>query len=121
MAAIFISLSIGLPWLGALLVWWTGNSRPRTQHALAIGFSVAAGLASLALLPFSGDRVSLVLPVGGGFGEFTFVPDGLGLFLAAIATIIGCLAVISQKTNINRRLLVSTRPAMAPIKNNIME
>ncbi len=94
MAAIFISLSIGLPWLGALLVWWTGNSRPRTQHALAIGFSVAAGLASLALLPFSGDRVSLVLPVGGGFGEFTFVPDGLGLFLAAIATIIGCLAVI---------------------------
>lgn len=35
-------------------------------------------------------RVSL----GGIFGDLTFVPDGLGVFLAAVATVIGSLAVI---------------------------
>ena len=33
-------------------------------------------------------------PAGGAFGDLTFVPDGLGVFLAAVATVIGSLAVI---------------------------
>jgi NADH-quinone oxidoreductase subunit L len=34
------------------------------------------------------------LGAGGAFGDFTFVPDGLGAFLAAVATCIGSLAVV---------------------------
>jgi NADH-quinone oxidoreductase subunit L len=32
--------------------------------------------------------------MGGVFGDFTFIPDGLGVFLSVIATVIGSLAVI---------------------------
>ena len=56
MAAILISLCIGLPWVGALLVWWTGNSRTPTAASLAIIFSVSAGAASLALFLIPGTR-----------------------------------------------------------------
>lgn len=94
MIAWLILLTIGLPWLGALLVWWVGDRRPAAQNALAVIFALAAGLAALALLPFTTDKVVLRLPVGGVFGDFTFVPDGLGVFLAAVATVIGSLAVI---------------------------
>jgi NADH-quinone oxidoreductase subunit L len=87
-------LTIGLPWLGALIVWWVGDERPRAQNALAVLFAVAAGLAALAVLPSTTDAVALQLPLGGIFGDFTLVPDGLGVFLAAIATVVGSLAVI---------------------------
>jgi NADH-quinone oxidoreductase subunit L len=86
-------LIIGLPWLGALLVWWVGDTRPRLQHGLAAGFSAAAGLAAVGLLPFSGEKWTISLPMGGGFGDFSFAPDGLGIFLAIVATVIGSLAV----------------------------
>ncbi len=89
-----ILLLIGLPWLGALLVWFTGDSRPRTQHLLAVVFSLAAGAVALSLLPGATDQAVLTLNVGGIFGAFTFVPDGLGVFLSAVATIVGSLAVI---------------------------
>ena len=36
----------------------------------------------------------VLFKVGGVFGDFTFMPDGLGVFLAAVATVIGSLAVI---------------------------
>jgi len=94
MAASLVLLTIGLPWLGALLVWFAGDNRPRLQNLLAVAFAVAAGLAALALIPFSTDQVVITLPVGGAFGSFSFVPDGLGVFLAAVATVIGSLAVI---------------------------
>jgi len=94
MAAWFILLTVGLPWLGGLSVWWVGDKRPGAQNTLAVGFSVVAGLVALALLPFTSDAVVLRLPVGGVFGEFTFVSDGPGVFLAIIATVIGSLAVI---------------------------
>jgi NADH-quinone oxidoreductase subunit L len=87
-------LTIGLPWLGALCVWAVGDKHPRAQHGLAAGFSVIAGLAALALLPFTSDIVALSVPVGGIFGDFTLVPDGLGVFLAIIANVVGSLAVI---------------------------
>ena len=94
MAAILIALCIGLPWAGALLVWWVGDDHSRWQHSLAVGFAVAGGLAALALLPLGSDKVALRLAVGGAFGDFTFAADGLGAFLAAVATVIGSLAVI---------------------------
>ncbi len=94
MAQWLILLTIGLPWLGALAAWLTRNEREHAQHALAVGFSVAAGLAALALIPHAGSGVALRIPIGGPFGDMTFVADGLGVFLAAIATVIGSLAVI---------------------------
>lgn len=97
MASNLILLVIGLPWFGALLVWWAGDNHPHWQHNLAIGFSVAAGIAALALLPLYSSQPGLTIPVGGVFGDFSFVPDGLGVMLAVIATVIGSLAVIFSK------------------------
>ncbi len=94
MTDILIILVIGLPWLGALAVWLAGNKRPEQQHLLAVIFAVAAGLAALLLIPSYSDAAELKIEVGSVFGNFTFVPDGLGVFLAAVATVIGCLAVI---------------------------
>lgn len=89
-----ILLTIGLPWLGALLVWWIGNSHPKAQNILAVAFALLSGVTALALIPFAGKETALTISVGGPFGDFTFVADGLGIFLAAIATVIGSLAVI---------------------------
>ncbi len=94
MAAILILLIIGLPWLGALLVWWIGDKRPNLQHGLAILFSVAAGIAAIALLFFSSSAIIINLNAGGVFGQFTFVADGLAVFLTVVATVIGSIAVI---------------------------
>ena len=94
MAETLILLTIGLPWLGALLTWAAGDRHPRLQHTLAVAFSLAAGMAALLLIPFGKDQILVTFPVGGAFGDFTFSPDGLGVFLAAIATVIGSLAVI---------------------------
>ena len=89
-----IALTIGLPWLGALAVLLAGDRRPRAQCALAIGFAAAAALAALGMVPYATSAVALRLPAGGVFGEWTFVPDGLAVLLAAIATVVGCLTVL---------------------------
>ena len=89
-----IVLTIGIPWLGALAVWLTGDARPQLQHRLAVIFAVAAGAAAVALLPSTGSEVALRIEVGSIFGDFTFVPDGLGVFLAVVASVVGSLAVI---------------------------
>jgi NADH-quinone oxidoreductase subunit L len=94
MAVTLIFLVIGLPWLGALCVWFAGNQHPKSQHGLAVGFSIAAGLASLALIAFAKAGVVVSVPFGSPFGTLTFVADGLGVFLAAIAAVIGALAVL---------------------------
>ncbi len=94
MSAWFIILTIGLSWLGAVCVWLAGDNRPRAQHALAVIFSLAAGAAALALIPNTTDQAAISLDAGSVFGLFTFVPDGLGVFLAVVATVIGSLAVI---------------------------
>ena len=57
-------------------------------------FSVAAGVCSAGLAGLQRRSGRHPHPVGDYFGELTFIPDGLGVFLAAIATVIGCLAVI---------------------------
>lgn len=89
-----ILITIFLPWLGGLLVWLVGDKHPRAQHGLASGFSLATGVASIALLFDYSEVVAIRIPMGTTFGEFTLVPDGLGVFLAAIAAVVGSLAVV---------------------------
>jgi NADH-quinone oxidoreductase subunit L len=90
----FVLAVVFVPWLGALAVWWAGDERPLAQHALAIVFSLVTAVMSLMLLPLVSTQVALTLPAGRLFGDFTFVLDGLGVFLAIIAAGIGALAVI---------------------------
>ncbi len=94
MAATLISLVIGLPWVGAIVVWLTGNKQAKIQHALAVTFSVLTAAASLALLLFAKSEPAITLSLGVSFGNLTFVPDGLAVSLAAIAAVVGSLAVI---------------------------
>jgi len=94
MANIYLFLAIGLPWLGAILVWLVGDTHPRWQHGLAVVSSVFAGIAALLLLPYTAGYVVLNIPLGGVFGNFTFITDSLSVFLSVIATVIGSLAVI---------------------------
>ena len=67
-AALCIGVVIGLPWLGALLVWWAGDGRPRLQHTLAVLFSVAAGVAAVLLIPLGSHEAAVKISVGGAFG-----------------------------------------------------
>ncbi len=95
MVAILTLLAIGLPWLGAVIVSLIKESRPRVQQGTAVLFAVLTGLVSLALLiPKDTQAVVISLPMGGAFGNFSFIPDGLGVFMTAIACVIGSLAVI---------------------------
>jgi NADH-quinone oxidoreductase subunit L len=87
-------LTILLPWVGAICAWWLGDQRPRAQHISATAFSVLTGLTALALLPFNSDKVVFSIPLGTVFGEFTLVLDGLGIFLAVVAAVVGSLAVL---------------------------
>ncbi len=94
MTMAMIAVMIGVPWLGALVVWLVGDAREKLQHWLAVIFSVIAGAASIVLIPDATSATVVNIPMGGAFGDFTFVPDGLGVFLSVIATVIGSLAVI---------------------------
>lgn len=94
MSMLLIALIIGLPWLGAFLVLLVGDSKEKIQHSLAVIFALAAGVAAILLLPNISKETAISLYVGGVFGEFTFVADGLGVFLSIIATVIGSLAII---------------------------
>jgi len=89
-----IAVMIGGPWLGALVVWAVGDKREKLQHWLAVLFSAVAGAAAIVLIPNATSEAIVKIPVGGAFGDFTFVPDGLGVFLSVIATVIGSLAVV---------------------------
>src|ERR1041385_4014159 len=94
MAAILIGLVVGLPWLGAVVLWRTTDENPRLQHALAVAFSIAAGIAALALIPFASAGTALSIPMGRFFGELSFTADGLAVSLTAVACVIGSLAVV---------------------------
>ncbi len=94
MTETLIGLVIGIPWLGALVLWRTQDENPRLQHTLAVAFSIAAGCASLALIFFSSAETAVDIPMGAFFGSLTFTPDGLAVALTAIACVIGSLAVV---------------------------
>ena len=94
MNLILILLVIGLPWLGAIAVMLAGDRHEKLQHILAVAFSLASGVAAVLMLPNVSKAVVISLPAGTVFGDFTFVADGLSVFLTIIATVIGSLAVI---------------------------
>jgi NADH-quinone oxidoreductase subunit L len=87
-------LAIGLPWLGAGVVRLTPDRKPAAQHASAVLFALAGAVAAVAMIPRRTDANVLGLPLGSVFGHLTFLPDGLAVFLAVVATVIGSLAVI---------------------------
>ena len=100
MAGILILLTIGLPWIGGVLVWIAGWKRlafrntVQLQNSLAVIFSAVAGVASLVLIGFATSETVIRIPMGAYFGDLTFIPNGMGVFLAAVAVVIGSLAVI---------------------------
>lgn len=94
MPATLILLTIGIPWIGAVCIWMIGDRQPRLTHGLAVVASVTGGISALGLMGFIDADVALRFPLGKYFGDLTFIPDGLGVFLAAIATCVGSLAVI---------------------------
>ena len=61
---------------------------------LQCSFRFVAGIAAILLLPITSSETGLRFTIGGVFGDFTFVADGLSVFLSMIATVIGALAVV---------------------------
>lgn len=94
MAAWIVSLTITLPWIGALTVWLIGDRRPKHQHRIASAFAIVGGAFSLGLLSFIGEIPIIQISLGSVFGEFTIIADGLGVSLAIIAAVVGGLAVV---------------------------
>jgi len=94
MADILIGLTILVPWLGALVVWLVGDRNEKFQHILAVIFSIIAGICAVLLLGQVSSGTAISISIGSTYGDYSFVPDGLGVFLAVIATVIGSLAVI---------------------------
>lgn len=94
MAGLLVLLTILAPWGGAASVLLAGDQRHKTQQIAAVLCSVIAAFAALLLLAFTVTTPSVEYAIGGVFGTFTFIPDGLGTFLAAVATTIGSLTVI---------------------------
>jgi NADH-quinone oxidoreductase subunit L len=87
-------LVIGVAWLGAFCIWLAGDVRKRLLHYLGIGFSALTSLAALGLFTQTSSNAVTSIPMGELLGTFTLVTDGLGVTIAAIAAVIGCLAVI---------------------------
>jgi NADH-quinone oxidoreductase subunit L len=94
MSLILVLIIIGVPWLGAALILLDRDRHQKLQHGLAVFFALVAAAAAVLLTTHVSKESVLLLAAGTVFGDFTFVPDGLGVFLTLIATIIGALAVI---------------------------
>jgi NADH-quinone oxidoreductase subunit L len=94
MQEILIVGSIAIPWLGAVIIWLTGDQNSRLQHFFAVLFSVIAAGCSIGLLTDISSGTAISISFGSSYGNLTFVPDGLGVYLSIIATTIGALAVI---------------------------
>lgn len=94
MATWLILLTIGIPWLGAVIIGLVGDQHDRLQHRLASAIAAVGGIVSLGLLLTTGQETIIRFHLGGVFGDFTLVADGLGVYLAIIAAVVGGLAVI---------------------------
>jgi NADH-quinone oxidoreductase subunit L len=94
MTTILTLMIIGLPWMGALLVWVIGDKHEKIQHWLSVAFALAATGCAVMLLPQASSEASVNISIGSTFGNYTFIPDGLGLFLSIVATAIGSLAIL---------------------------
>ena len=87
-------LTIGLPWLGAACIVLIGDGHRPTLHVVAVCSAILTGIAAVTTLPFATSRVILLASLGGVFGDFTLMPDGLALSVAAIAAVVGSLPVV---------------------------
>jgi len=94
MQEILILSSIAIPWFGAVVIWLTGDKNSKLQHIFAVFFSVSAAVCSIGLLSNISSGTAISITIGSSYGNLTFVPDGLGVYLSIIATTIGALAVI---------------------------
>lgn len=86
---------IGGLWLGAAWLLRLRDER-RIHHSAGVISSLAA-LLTLALLPFHSSKIQDWGRLGDAFGGLSFSPDGLGLSLASLAAVIGCLTVIFSR------------------------
>ena len=94
MLAVLTLLAIALPWLGALCLLLVGDAHRRWLNFLGVSFAVLAGMAAVAALPLASGKTLLLVSLGGVFGDFTLLSDGLSLSIAAIATVVGSAAVL---------------------------
>ena len=94
MADSLILCTIFLPWLGAVILWLTGDKYQKALPAIAVLFSALAAAAAVALIPYASAEIRLSVQYASPFGELTFRADGLAVLLVTIATVIGCLAVV---------------------------
>lgn len=92
-----VILTIGIPWLAALILSALGDRSARLQHGLASAFAVIGGLFALGLLLNVGDGAVIRWSLGSVFGDFILVADGLAVYLAVIAAVVGGLAVIFSR------------------------
>lgn len=89
-----VLITIIVPWIGALIVWLVGDKHEKVQHLFSVVFSVTAAISSIAMLWVYKSGTVLSFTMGSTYGDFSFITDGLGLFLSIVATVIGALAVI---------------------------
>ncbi len=94
MAAWLVILSMFIPWTGALIIWLVGDNYPNIQQWMATGISILGGVVTMMLLLIVDDGVVVSIHLGGVFGDFTLVADGLGVYLGIVAAVIGSLTVI---------------------------
>jgi NADH-quinone oxidoreductase subunit L len=88
-----LPLTVFLPWAGALVVLAVGRAA-KLRTVLAIAFAAADAVLSVLLIPLASSKTGFSLALGGAFGELSLLPDGFGVFLAAVAAVIGGLAVV---------------------------
>ena len=88
-----LPLTVFLPWAGALVVLAAGRAA-RLRIVLAIAFAAADAVLSVLLIPLASSRTGFSVTLGGAFGELSLLPDGFGVFLAAVAAVIGGCAVV---------------------------
>ncbi len=88
-----LPLTVFLPWIGAIVVIAAARAG-RLRTALAIAFGVADAVLSIMLIPLATSQTAFTLSIGGVFGDFSLAPDGIAVFLAAVAAVIGCLAIV---------------------------
>jgi NADH-quinone oxidoreductase subunit L len=82
-----------LPWAGALVVLAAGRDGG-LRTGLAIAFAAIDAVLAICLIPLAAGTTGFSVTIGGAFGEFSLLPDAFGVFLAAVAAVIGGLAVV---------------------------
>src|SRR5512140_1891939 len=95
MLTTLVLLTIAIPWICAACIMLVGDGgNRRLLNVLAVIFAALAGAIALMALPLATGKTLMVAALGGVFGDFTLLADGLSLSIAAIATVVGGVAVV---------------------------